>query len=58
MSELVSPKILKTESLSAYFGKFQALKNISVGITEREVQALIGPSGCGKTARRNSWSLR
>ena len=49
MSELVSPKILKTESLSAYFGKFQALKNISVEITEREVQALIGPSGCGKS---------
>ncbi len=49
MSELAPPKILKTENLSAYFGKFQAVKNISVGITEHEVQALIGPSGCGKS---------
>ena len=45
----VQPKILRTKELSAFFGKFQALKSISIEIIENEVQALIGPSGCGKS---------
>jgi phosphate transport system ATP-binding protein len=32
-----------------YGGTFQALKNINVGLTEKQVTALIGPSGCGKS---------
>ena len=32
-----------------YYGNFQALKNVSIDISEREVTALIGPSGCGKS---------
>ena len=32
-----------------YYGEFQALKNISIDIAEREVTAFIGPSGCGKS---------
>ncbi len=43
------PKILRTQELSAYFGNFQAVKNISIEINENEVQAVIGPSGCGKS---------
>jgi len=43
------PQILRAENLSAYFDKFQAVKSISLGIPQNEVQALIGPSGCGKS---------
>ncbi len=35
--------------LNAYFGKTQALKNISVKIPINKVLAIIGPSGCGKS---------
>jgi phosphate transport system ATP-binding protein len=44
----VKPKIT-VENLNFYYGKFQALKNISVEIAEKEVTALIGPSSCGKS---------
>ena len=37
------------EDVSFYYGKFRALKNISMEIPEKRVTALIGPSGCGKT---------
>ncbi len=32
-----------------FYGNFQALKNINMGIEEGKVTALIGPSGCGKS---------
>ncbi len=32
-----------------WYGDFHALKNVSLGIEEREVVAFIGPSGCGKS---------
>ena len=43
--------VKKSESaaLSFYYGNFQALKNISMPIYEKQVTALIGPSGCGKS---------
>jgi phosphate transport system ATP-binding protein len=42
---------LKAEAhnLSFHYGKFQALKNITMPVYERKVTALIGPSGCGKS---------
>ena len=45
------PTALKIEvdRLNFYYGKTQALKDISVTIPERQVMAFIGPSGCGKT---------
>lgn len=42
------PKVI-TRNLSFYYGKFQALKNISLQMAERKVTAFIGPSGCGKS---------
>ncbi len=36
-------------NLDFYYGKEQALYNISLEIPEREVVAFIGPSGCGKS---------
>jgi len=41
---------------SAYYGKFQALKNISMGIPENKISALIGPSGCGKSTLLRSFN--
>ena len=40
---------LKTESLSFYYGPFQALHEISLEVEARRITALIGPSGCGKS---------
>ena len=42
---------LKAESqnLEFFYGKFQALKGISMPVYENKVTALIGPSGCGKS---------
>ncbi len=39
----------KIENLDLYYGDFKALKNINVGINEKEITAFIGPSGCGKS---------
>src|SRR5262245_40099260 len=36
-------------NLSFWYGKKQALFDISVTVPERAVMALIGPSGCGKS---------
>lgn len=37
------------QELNLYYGNFQALKNISIEIPDKQVVALIGPSGCGKS---------
>jgi phosphate transport system ATP-binding protein len=40
---------LETRDLCLWYGKFQALSEISVGIKPGIITSLIGPSGCGKT---------
>ena len=40
---------IEVDNLNFYYGKTQALKEISIKIPERQVMAFIGPSGCGKT---------
>jgi phosphate transport system ATP-binding protein len=40
---------VEIRNLSFWYGDFQALKDLSIPIVEREVTALIGPSGCGKS---------
>ncbi len=37
------------ESLNLYYGAFQALKDVNLGIEPKSITALIGPSGCGKS---------
>ena len=41
--------ILSASELSLWYGDSQALKGVSLEITERSITALIGPSGCGKS---------
>ena len=36
-------------NLSAWYGKFQALHDLSLDIREKSVTSFIGPSGCGKS---------
>jgi phosphate transport system ATP-binding protein len=40
---------IQTRDLNLWYGKFQALKNVSVNIKRGIITSLIGPSGCGKT---------
>ena len=40
---------LTVEKLNAYYGKTQAVKNVSLSIIARAATAIIGPSGCGKS---------
>lgn len=39
---------ISVKNANLWYGDFQAIKNISVEIPEKEVTAFIGPSGCGK----------
>ena len=40
---------VETEKLTAMYGKFTAVKGVSLGFPANRVHALIGPSGCGKS---------
>jgi phosphate transport system ATP-binding protein len=40
---------IEVRSLDLFYGKHQALQNISLIIPEKRVTAFIGPSGCGKS---------
>ena len=41
--------VITVKDLCLWYGNHQALKNISIDITEKSITALIGPSGCGKS---------
>lgn len=40
---------IRTEDLSVWYGDYQALKKINIGIQDKAITAIIGPSGCGKS---------
>src|SRR5688500_19258062 len=40
---------LEAQGLAAYFDTSSAIRNVSIGLHDREVTAIIGPSGCGKS---------
>jgi phosphate transport system ATP-binding protein len=47
----VKPSSVKVQirDVGFYYGKFHALKNVSLPLHDRRVTAFIGPSGCGKS---------
>jgi phosphate transport system ATP-binding protein len=40
---------IKVDGLNFYYGKYHAIKNVSMDIPTNKVTAFIGPSGCGKS---------
>ena len=42
-------KRLDMKDVNIYYGKFHAVKDISLSVAPRSVMAFIGPSGCGKS---------
>jgi len=40
---------MEVKNASFYYGQTKALRNVSLGIKDRQITALIGPSGCGKS---------
>jgi len=44
-----APAKIQVRGLDFFYGRAQALHNISIQIPERVVMAFIGPSGCGKS---------
>src|ERR1700758_1783476 len=40
---------IRVENLNAWFGKTQALDDISMNVAANHATAIIGPSGCGKS---------
>ena len=41
--------VVEVRDLAVYYGKFRALKDVSLDVGRHRVLALIGPSGCGKS---------
>jgi phosphate transport system ATP-binding protein len=50
------PDIITVRDFNFFYGKKQALKDITLEIPERQVTAFIGPSGCGKTTLLRSFN--
>jgi phosphate transport system ATP-binding protein len=46
---VIANPIVRVEKLHLYYGKAEALKDITMNFPRHEVTALIGPSGCGKS---------
>jgi len=46
--KFANPK-LKVSDLDFYYGKYQAIKKVTLDIPANKVTAFIGPSGCGKS---------
>jgi branched-chain amino acid transport system ATP-binding protein len=49
MPDRAARSLLEVRGLDAYYGDFQALFNITMGVTEGEVVAVIGANGAGKS---------
>jgi phosphate transport system ATP-binding protein len=50
--ELVAPAtetVFDVDSMSFFYGSYQALRDVTMDIYDNQVTALIGPSGCGKS---------
>src|SRR5689334_2887707 len=48
-SKSPAPAKISVQGMNFFYGRTQALSNISLEVSERLVVAFIGPSGCGKS---------
>ena len=49
MSNNITTHAMRADNVNVFYGKMQALHDVSIDIQEQKVTALIGPSGCGKS---------
>lgn len=49
LAESGTDPVIDVQNLSFFYGKLQALFDVSLSVPPRSVTALIGPSGCGKS---------
>ena len=47
---------LEAKNVNLFYGSFQALKGVNMGIDRKQVTAFIGPSGCGKSTLLRSFN--
>lgn len=47
---------ISVKNLNVFYGKEQALKNITVDIPDKKLTVIFGPSGCGKTTLLKSFN--
>jgi len=43
------PVVFDVSGLNVYYDGFRAVRDVTLGVQEKQITALIGPSGCGKT---------
>jgi phosphate transport system ATP-binding protein len=48
-SDEVIDSVFRLEDVQFFYGKYQALRDVTLDIGRNEITALIGPSGCGKS---------
>lgn len=49
MSNTTVTNAMRADNVNVFYGKTQALHDVSIDIEEQQITALIGPSGCGKS---------
>jgi len=48
-ADTATPYAIQTQRLDLWYGTFQALFDVNLGIRDGHITSLIGPSGCGKS---------
>ena len=47
---------LSVKDFNLFYGKFQALRDVTINIPENQITSIIGPSGCGKSTFLRSFN--
>jgi len=47
--EMAGAPVFDLEALNVFYGKFKAVRDVSLKVRANQITAFIGPSGCGKT---------
>ncbi len=50
------PVVFEAEDVSVHYGKFRAVRGVTMEIPKNRITAFIGPSGCGKTTLLRSFN--
>jgi phosphate transport system ATP-binding protein len=56
LASIMKPQGIRTQALSLWYTKFQALHEVTLELRHGIVTGLIGPSGCGKTTLLRSFN--